>query len=381
MPGTGLAYHPHLLLHDAGPALVGDPPEPYPYSEAEPIAEVPRRVGRIKELLDHFGVTPRLVPLDMGPASIDDVARIHTGEYIQRVLEISVKDGVGDAGQGARLTRGSFELGLLAAGGAIAAVEAVATGRVSNAYALVRPPGHHAISWRGMGFCLFNNIAIAAQKALDEGWAKKILILDWDVHHGNGTQDAFFQESQVLVINLHQDRLYPADSGYIDEVGEGAGTGFNVNVPLPAGTGDAGYLAAIERIVLPMAHQFAPDLILVSSGLDASRSDPLGRMVVSAEGYRKMTRVMMTLADELCGGRLALIHEGGYSQSYAPICGLAIIEELLGIRTPNGMLGTQVQADRLPPTHTVGLDAEAVLAKVLELQRQYWALPAAVSAS
>lgn len=375
MSGTGLVYHEHFLLHDPGMMVVGDPPEPYPYLEPEDHVEHPRRVGRIKELLDHSGVTQRLQPLTFEPASLDDVALFHTREHIQNVLTISARDGHGDSGEGARLSRGSFEVALLAVGGACAAVDAVLDGDVDNSYALIRPPGHHAVAHQGMGFCLFGNVAIAVKRALARGTAERIMVLDWDVHHGNGTQEAFYDDDRVLMVSLHQDGLYPENSGLVEDTGGESGAGRTVNVPLPAGTGDAGYMATLERVVFPIARQFNPDLIVVSNGLDASRSDPLGRMVITAGGYRRMTRATMNLADELCDGRLAVIHEGGYSQSYAPVCGLAIIEELLGI--DSGIadnLGGQARADRMRPAFEVGLDVERALAEVVAVQAAHWQL-------
>ncbi|MDA0351244.1 MAG: class II histone deacetylase [Chloroflexi bacterium] len=375
MSNTGLVYHPHFLLHDPGMMVVGSPPEPYPYLEPEAHVEHPRRVGRIKELLDHTGLTERLHAIQFAPASLDDVALFHSREHIQNVLTLSARDGHGDAGEGAPLSRGSFEVALLAVGGACAAVDAVLDGEVDNSYALIRPPGHHAVAARGMGFCLFGNVAIAVKRALARGAAERIMVLDWDVHHGNGTQEAFYDDDRVLMVSLHQEGLYPENSGLVGDTGREAGAGRTVNVPLPAGTGDAGYMATLERVVWPIARQFRPDLIVVSNGLDASRSDPLGRMVLTAGGYRRMTRATMSLADELCGGRLAVIHEGGYSQSYAPVCGLAIIEELLGLDSGVAdRLGSQARADRLRPAFEVGLDVERALAEVVATQSAYWQL-------
>jgi len=375
MSGTGLIFHEHFLLHDTGMAVVGSPAEPYPYLEPEAHVEHPRRVGRIKELLDHTRLTERLQPVGFEPASLEDVALFHTPEHIQNVLTLSARDGRGDAGQGAPLSRGSFEVALLAVGGACAAVDAVLDRSVDNSYALIRPPGHHAVAHQGMGFCLFGNVAIAVKRALARGTAERVMVLDWDVHHGNGTQEAFYDDDRVLMVSLHQDGLYPENSGLVDDAGGEAAAGSTVNVPLPAGTGDAGYMETLERVIFPIARQFAPDLIVVSNGLDASRSDPLGRMVITAGGYRRMTRATMNLADELCDGKLAVIHEGGYSQSYAPVCGLAIIEELLGI--DSGVadnLGGQARADRLRPSFEVGLDVERALAEVVATQSAYWQL-------
>ena len=376
MSGTGFVFHEHFLLHDAGMAVVGNPPAPYPYLEPEAHVEHPRRIGRIKELLDHSGITERLHPLAFGPASLEDVALFHTPEHIQNVLALSAAgEGYSDAGQGAPLSRGSFEVALLAVGGASAATDGVLDGEVDNSYALIRPPGHHAVAHQGMGFCLFGNVAIAVKRALTRPEVERVMVLDWDVHHGNGTQEAFYDDDRVLMVSLHQEGLYPENSGLLEDTGRESGAGRTVNIPLPAGTGDAGYMATLERIVWPIARQFAPDLIVVSNGLDASRSDPLGRMVVTAGGYRRMTRATINLAEELCDGRLAVIHEGGYSQSYAPVCGLAIIEELLGI--DSGIadnLGGQPRADRLRPAYEVGLDVERALTEVAAAQSPYWNL-------
>jgi len=380
MSNVGLIFHERFLQHDPGPSVVGTPPRPYPYLEPEAHVEHPRRVGRIKELLDQTGLTSKLRALPFEAASLDDVALFHTREYIDHVVQLSALDGYSDAGEGARLSRGSMEIALLAAGGACAAIDAVLDGSVARSYALVRPPGHHAVAHQGMGFCLFGNVAIAVKRALTRGTAQRVLVFDWDVHHGNGTQSAFYDDDRVLMVSLHQEGLYPERSGLLDEVGDGVGAGRTVNVPLPAGTGDAGYLATFERVVAPIARQFRPDLIVVSSGLDASRSDPLGRMMVTAGGFRALTRLTMSLADELCSGKLALVHEGGYSQSYAPLCGLAIIEELAGI--DSGLaddLGGQARADRMRPAREVGLDVERALAEVIAIQGAYWQLGSAAA--
>jgi acetoin utilization deacetylase AcuC-like enzyme len=376
MPTTGLVFHEHYLAHDPGPAvLFGTPALPYPYDQPELHVEDPRRVGRVKELIDKSGLIGQLQSVAPWPADYEDVGMFHTRDYIRTVLDISVNQGSGDAGQGARMTRGSFEIAMLAAGGAIAAVDAVLNGTVDNCYALVRPPGHHAVADKGMGFCIFNNVAVAALHALQRNRAERILIVDWDVHHGNGTQEAFYNDRRALFVSLHQEGLYPADSGLVEQVGEGAGEGHTVNLPLPAGSGDAGYLAAFERVVVPIARQYAPDLVLVSCGLDASRSDPLGRMVVSAGGFRKMTRYLKEVADDFAGGRMAVMHEGGYSQSYAPFCGLAVVEEMAGTRTSMSDISGQAGVDRLRPSREVGLDLDRALREIIEFQSRYWKLP------
>jgi acetoin utilization deacetylase AcuC-like enzyme len=254
----------------------------------------------------------------------------------------------------------------------MAAVDAVVSGRVRRAFANIRPPGHHAMSDKGMGFCIFNNVVIAARHAQRKHGIERVLVLDWDVHDGNGTQDAFYDDPTVLFFSLHQDKLYPPNFGELEQTGAGAGEGFTVNIPLPAGSGDAAYLAAFEQIVVPVADEFRPQLVLVSAGQDASTMDPLGRMCVSTEGYRRMTQAMIDIAERHAGGRLAVLQEGGYSELYAPYCGLAIVETLAETRTnlpePNSV---ERLAER-PEYHTVGPSGEVALAAIRAQHARHW---------
>lgn len=370
--GTGLVFHDRYLQHNTGLATIGAPSTPYPYSEPEPHISSPRTVSRSKHLLDLSGLGDQLTPIAPRSASDEDLALVHTSSYIARVREIAVAGG-GDAGVNAPLGPDGFAIAALAAGGAMAAVDAVVGGTVRNAYALVRPPGHHAIADRGLGFCIFNNIAIAARHAQRAHGMQRVAIVDWDVHDGNGTHEVFYDDGDVLFISLHQEGLFPVDMGLVEQVGTGAGAGKTVNIPLPPGSGDAAYAAAFERIVAPIIRQFAPELLLISCGLDASAFDPLGRMNVSSGGFRAMTRVALALAEECCGDRLVIVHEGGYSQTYVPACTLAVIEELAGVATP----WPDPALARLRTARTqreVGLDAERAIAAVLETQRAYWSL-------
>ncbi len=251
---------------------------------------------------------------------------------LQRVRLASADDG-GMVGENVRIGPNGYDIALLAAGGCIEAVDAVLTGRVDNAYALVRPCGHHAEADSGRGFCVFGNVVLAVRHAKAVRGIERVAVVDWDVHHGNGTEAAFYDDPSVLTISLHQERCYPPDSGALEDIGKGAGRGFALNLPLPPGSGHGAYLAALDRVVLPALQRFRPELIVVASGLDACVGDPLGRMLCHSETYRQMTRRLMQAAEALCGGRLALCHEGGYAPSYAPFCGLAIIEELSSRRT------------------------------------------------
>ncbi|MEO1001165.1 MAG: class II histone deacetylase, partial [Pseudomonadota bacterium] len=207
----------------------------------------------------------------------------------------------------------------------------VLRGRVANAYALSRPPGHHAGPETPMGFCLMNNIAVAIRAAQAAGLLRRVAVLDWDVHHGNGTEAVFWEDPEVLTISIHQDRNFPLDTGGVTARGGGAGEGANVNIPLPPGAGHASYLEAMERIALPAIAGFAPEAIIVACGFDASGVDPLSRMLAGSHTFRAMT-VMVAEAAQACDGRLLLVHEGGYSDLHVPFCAHAVIAELAGSR-------------------------------------------------
>ena len=234
-------------------------------------------------------------------------------------------------GPEARVGAESWEPALLAAGNALAVTEAVCDGAAANGFALVRPPGHHSNADAAMGFCLFNNAAIAARDAQRRPDIDRVAIVDWDVHHGNGTQDVFYDDPSVLFISIHQDDLYPAGSGTLDQRGGPAASGATINVPLPAGCGDSAYLAAFERVVEPALERFGPDLLLISAGQDPAASDPLGRMSVTTEGFRALTERALAIAGRLCDGRLVVVLEGGYSLEHLPFCNLAIAEALAGL--------------------------------------------------
>jgi len=287
---------------------------------------------RIRNLLEVSGLLEHLVLLKPRAATEDEILRLHTREYVDRIKSESSKLG-GDAGDLTPFGPGSYEIALLAVGGCITAVDAVLDGKVDNVYALVRPPGHHAERETGRGFCIFANIALAALHAREVRGLSRLAVVDWDVHHGNGTEHAFYDDPTVLTISIHQDNNYPPQSGAITDRGSGAGDGFNINVPLPAGSGVGAYVATFERVVAPALRSFRPELIFVASGLDASAMDPLASMMMTSDGYRKLTQVMLGVAREVCDGRLVVCHEGGYSPAYVPYCGLAIVEELSGMRT------------------------------------------------
>ena len=262
-------------------------------------------------MLEASGVAAKLDPIGTRFATDQELDLVHTDAHTARIREACNKDELQWVGPEARASSGSWEPAMIAAGSAIACVD-YSVERGAPSYSLSRPPGHHASADQAMGFCLFNNAAIAARHAQRSHGLRRIAILDWDVHHGNGTQDVFYEDPDVLFISIHQDRLYPEDRGTVGERGAGDGVGANANVPMPAGSGDAGYVAAVTEVALPALEAFGPDLLVVSSGQDAAASDPLGRMSVTTEGFREMTRLVKAFADERCHGRIVGIQEGGY---------------------------------------------------------------------
>jgi len=289
---------------------------------------------RLASAIEVSGLSKNLKRIPAFQATIEQISLVHPIEYIERIKRDSGTPYGGDAGDGlSPFGTGSFEIALWAAGGAIAAMEAVVTGEVTNAYALVRPPGHHARVETGMGFCIFANASIAIRYAMKNLGVKRVAVVDWDVHHGNGTQSIFYEDPNVLTISIHQNGLFPPDSGHVTEQGAGAGVGFAMNIPLPAGSGNGAYMEALHQIVFPALREFKPEIIVVCSGFDAAMTDPLGRMIVTASGYREMAKALKEVAEELCQGKIVMTHEGGYSPTYVPFCGLAVIETLAGVTT------------------------------------------------
>jgi len=287
---------------------------------------------RIRELLVASGMVDSLLPIPARMATEAELLCHHTPEYIAKVRALS-EGGGGDAGEGAYLGRNCYDIAKLSAGAAIEALDAVLDGRVNNAYALVRPCGHHATRDFGRGFSIFSNIVLAILSAKTRGRVEKVAVVDWDVHHGNGTQEAFYSDPSVLTVSLHQAGYYPPNSGWIDEIGDGAGRGYNINVPLPAGSGHGAYIDAFEQVVLPALHRFRPEVIMIASGLDANAQDPLARMMCHSGTYREMATLLKSAAWELSSGRLVACHEGGYAPAYVPWCALAIMEVFAGVET------------------------------------------------
>ena len=271
------------------------------------------RLRAIEAALDSpaLGLREYLVSLAPRSATIDEVAQAHLPEYVS-ALRDAVRQGPGYVDHAPTyVVPESYEIALLAAGGAIRAVEAVVGGEAEAALALVRPPGHHAVPDAPMGFCLFNNVAIAARYAQRMLGIERVLIVDFDVHHGNGTQDIFYEDPSVLFVSTHQEGIYPG-TGAADELGAGAGAGYNINLPLPAGAGDAAMRVMLSEVIVPAAARFRPNLVMVSAGFDAHWLDPLASLQFTLAGYAHLTRTLMAIAAEHCLGRMAIVLEGGY---------------------------------------------------------------------
>jgi acetoin utilization deacetylase AcuC-like enzyme len=290
---TGYVYDPIYLEHD----LRGHP-------------ENQQRLKTILRVLEERRVLERLTPIPPVPTTMERLERCHTPPYIEQVRSMARRGG-GHLDADTYVRSASYDAALMAAGGLVEATRAVLDGEVDNAFALVRPPGHHALQSRGMGFCLFNNVAVAARYALAEQGLDRVLIMDFDVHHGNGTQDEFEADPAVMYISTHQYPHYPG-TGYWNETGRGDGEGSIVNVPLGGGVGDEGFAQIFEEVVAPLAWRFQPQLILVSAGYDAHWDDPLAYMMLSVGGYAAIAQALKDLAEELCDGRLVFTLEGGY---------------------------------------------------------------------
>ncbi|APX94416.1 class II histone deacetylase [Halomonas sp. 1513] len=330
MPRTGFAFHEHCMWHDAGPCSIFDAPGEFVQPAAA--AEHPETKRRLRNLLEMSGLIDELVLLKGEPASEEDLLRFHTSAYLDRLAEMSER-GFGDAGECAPMRKDSYTIARRSTGQAMIAMQAVLSGRCDNAYALCRPPGHHAERDRGRGFCLLGNIPVAIMAMMARHPLKRVAVIDWDVHHGNGTQQAFWERDDVLAISLHHDNNYPQDSGHLSERGEGAGFGYTLNVPLPAGSGIGAYLAALDEVVIPALARYRPELIVVACGFDASAMDPLGCMLLNSGTYATMTQKLLNAAERLCSGRLVMVHEGGYSEGYVPFCGHAVIQTLAASQT------------------------------------------------
>jgi acetoin utilization deacetylase AcuC-like enzyme len=339
--GTAYVTDARMLAHDPGPRH-------------------PERPARLQVVQARVAAEPGLVALTPRQATDEELARVHAPELIAAV----------DASAGRHAVRfdpdtttsaGSSEAARLAAGSVIELCDAVSAGAVANGVALVRPPGHHAERDRAMGFCLYNNVAVAARALVARGLSR-IAIVDWDLHHGNGTQHVFEDDPRVLYVSTHQFPFYPG-TGAATEVGRGAGAGLTLNAPCPAGFGDAEFARIFDELVLPVLRQFAPEFLLVSAGFDCDARDPLGALTVTPAGIARMARALVALADEYAGGRVVAVLEGGYDLD-ALVDGTGVLLDALAGGS----------APLPPPRSGDARRADPVLARVRAAHAPYWRL-------
>ncbi|NOX53615.1 MAG: histone deacetylase [Planctomycetes bacterium] len=292
---TGFVFDEIYLRHDTG---AGHP-------------ERPERLTAIVERLKRSGLYDQLVLIRPRPSADKWLTTIHTPQYVARVKQACETGSSRLDSPDTPICRDSYDAAVAAVGGVLAAIDAVMAGKVRNAFCAIRPPGHHALKDRAMGFCLFNNVAVAARYIQKHHALSKVLIVDWDVHHGNGTQRAFYDDPTVFYVGIHQFPFYPG-TGDEKERGVGPGLGFTLNIPLPAGSTDDDFRDAFRRQVLPQALAFEPDFVLVSAGFDPHKDDPLGGMEMTPAGFAELTRLVGHIADRCCSGRLVSVLEGGY---------------------------------------------------------------------
>ncbi len=345
MANTGIVYHEDYLKHDTGD---------HPESKVRLIA--------IMSLLEETKALEKLTDIPPKKATIDQVRYVHRISYIEG-LRSSCQKGINWLYIDTGISSDSYDVALLAAGGVLSAVDRVIKD-LDNAFALVRPPGHHAELNRGGGFCLFNNIAIATRHVQLYHHLDKVLIIDWDVHHGNGTQNIFYGDPSVLYFSTHQSPLYPG-TGAIEDVGVADGEGFTVNVPLPAGTGDRGYIYVFNEVLAPIATEFKPDFILISAGGDAHFADPLGGMYLTAKGFELLTNMVKMIASHACKGRIVATLEGGYDLMGLPYSVLSTLNSL-------GDLEMDINEPNLIPKDSLSDQVRNRVREVKKVQAEYW---------
>ncbi|MGB5156906.1 histone deacetylase family protein [Desulfobacterium sp. N47] len=290
--------------------------------------ESPHRLETIYSMLEEKDMAGKFVAIKPREATREELGYIHTAEYISRVASTKTRSKV-MLDPDTYTSPGSWEAAILAAGGVLELIDNLMEKKIDNGFAFLRPPGHHAEADRAMGFCLFNNIAIGAKYAIEKYNLDRILIIDWDIHHGNGTQRSFYNDPQVLYFSTHQYPYYPGTGG-VNELGEGKGKGFTINIPLSSGVGDDEYAGIFMEILKPVAFEFKPQLILVSAGFDIYIDDPLGGMEITPEGFARLAKIILELADTICEGKVLFILEGGYSLKGLHDSVKAVLLELSG---------------------------------------------------
>ncbi len=348
MNRTGIVKDDRYLDHVMDP---GHPESPERLRVIYKMLEEPEMKGLFEE------VKPR-------PATREELEYIHAPAYIDQVAKTAGKPYYRldmDTSTCAK----SYDTALLAAGGLLELIKAVMEGRLQNGFALVRPPGHHAERDRAMGFCLFNNVAIGALYAIKQFSLDRVLIVDWDVHHGNGTQNSFYEDPQVLYVSTHRYGFFYPGTGSANEVGKGRGLGFTVNIPLSTGAGDAEFIALFEKLIKPIALEYCPQLVLISAGFDTYYDDPLGGMEVTEKGFARMTQILMEVAETTAQGRLVITLEGGYDVAGQGRSVKAVLKELANISHPDKDNFMNIEKNHFS---RVG----GLILQVKGIQRRYW---------
>jgi acetoin utilization deacetylase AcuC-like enzyme len=307
---TGLIYDPAYLNHDTG----SHPENGY-------------RVSYSYNYLARAGMLEKLVAIKPRPAAREEIELVHRPVYVDRIRDFSQRGGGTSGGDNAG-SSGTFETALLAAGGTLSAVDAVLERKIESAFALVRPPGHHATPGAAMGFCFFNNVAVCARYAAKKYGLERILVVDWDEHHGNGTEEIFYEDSSVLYFSVHREWNFPG-TGQANNAGKGKGAGFNINVPLPRGCNDDDYEFVFRQILQPAANAYNPELVLVSAGMDTHADDYIGQMNMSGTGYARLAAVVLEIAGSCCGGAAVFVLEGGYTPKALGESVLAVVDTMV----------------------------------------------------
>jgi acetoin utilization deacetylase AcuC-like enzyme len=329
--------------------------------------ESPDRLRVIYEQLEQSPLNDLFLYPEFSPASQESLAYVHAPEHIMRMAETSGKT-FSSLDPDTQASAKSYDAACLAAGAVIAGMEMITSGEADNGFALVRPPGHHAEANRAMGFCLFNNVAVGAQYGLQNLNMERVAIIDWDLHHGNGTQNSFYTSDEVLYISTHAFPYYPGSGGLL-EVGAGKGEGYTVNVPLSGGQDDRNFAAIFKEIIVPVISDYRPDFIIVSAGFDTYFGDPLGTMAVTEQGYACMARQLLDVADEVCEGRLLVALEGGYNLQGLRDGVLAVLGELSENPACPGKVASEMLQDILDSGREV-----AVIEQVRNIAKSYWNL-------
>jgi len=317
---VGIVYAPVYLEHDTGQHV-----------------ENARRLEAIISHLEETGLRRELEPVAPRQATLEELAMVHEEQYIAHIRDSAARGG-GWLDMDTVMSSGSYKAALYAAGGVIEATDAVINDKLSSAFALVRPPGHHATARRAMGFCLFNNLALGTRYAITKCGLERVAIVDFDVHHGNGTQETFYESPQVLYVSTHESPLFPG-TGHVGETGNALGKGKTVNIPLPGGCGDTEYEQVFDQVVVPAVNRFQPQLIMVSAGYDGHWADPLAMMQLSVCGFARMVGTVREMAERWCGGRIVISLEGGYNLDALPASVKATFDMLLGKNTVDDPLG------------------------------------------